>query len=458
MKLKDEVMDGLAETGANVAQFVSYDPTGKQRFARVCGVEANFQFASIEDAVNAIHKTQYEKNVNIRTFLPEKPDGNPFLYGPKLGFHDPAKVVENLKRLLAEGYYAIINETIDEADGGFSGVLFGDLFEFASRDIPRCVEKPGCASLPRTLAQDLIRAVYGFEFHVPYSPEFRVECSVHPGRVGYLGQRQVVWQAEAMPDSMPQTPQISWPNRYSKDMGDKAFGLLIAHLLGFSVPVTHVFGGVIPYFAFGFGTRKWDGREAWLRTCPHEQVPGKFATTKGWGSPARMLKREDPTGEYLASVILQEGIRAKYSGAAITDAKGKLIMEGKAGHGDTFMVGKAKAEVLPRVVTDAIADLHCRLHDKLGDVRFEWVYDGNEAWLVQLHVGRSKSHGDVIYEGSPEKWVTFKLSLGLEKLRALIPVVKKSGNGIILVGDVGVTAHPCDLLRRDMIPSKLKRP
>jgi len=457
MKLKDEVLDELAASGANVAQFVSYGPDGKQRFLRL-RQQINWRDASVKDVVTAIHQTQSDPNVNIRTFRPEKPDGNPFLPGPKFGFHDPATVAAKVKELLAEGFHLIINENIDPSDGGFSGVLYGDLFEFASRDIPRCVEKAGCARLPRAMALDLIQAVYGFNFEVPFTADFRVECSVHPGRVGYLGVRQIVWEAERKDQiSLPGWITPNWPNRFSKDMGDKAFGLLVAHLLGFPVPATHVFGRVIPYFAFGFGTRRWDGREVWMRTCPHEQVPGKFATLKGWRSPARLLAKEDPSGEHLASIILQEGIRAEYSGAAITDGVGELVIEGKAGCGDSFMVGMSRPEQLPKRVQDAVRYLWTNLHNSLGDVRFEWVYDGHEAWVVQLHVGRSVSTGNIIYPGFPKKSRTFDAAdvASLETLRALIPELQSCGDGVILK-NAGLTSHFGDLLRGGKVPSRLE--
>lgn len=460
MQLKDNVLDDLAGTGANVAQFVSFDPHGRQRFARVRGIDTSLVFSTPADAIRAIHATQSatSRNVNIRTFLPDKPDGNPFLYGPKHGFSNPEVAAEKLQALLAQGYYAIANETIDEGDGGFSGVLFGDLFEFASRDIPRCVEKPGCAALSRELACMLIRTVYGFDFSVPFSSEYRVECSVHPGCVGYRGERQIVWQAEHHEGvGLPSAPQPSWPNRYSRDMGDKAFGLLIAHLLGFPVPATHVFGTILPYFAFGFGTRKWNGEEVWLRTCPREQQPGRFATRRGWHSPAELRQAEDPSGEHLASTILQEGVKAEYSGAAVTDADGDLIIEGKASYGDTFMVGEHRPELLPAIARDAITSLAHELQEKLGAVRFEWVFDGENPWIVQLHVGASESSGSTIYPGNPETFIRFDVTRGLEELRVLVREFQGSGAGIVLVGEVGITSHFGDLLRRNKTPSRIER-
>ena len=47
---------------------------------------------------------------------------------------------------------------------------------------------------------------------------------------------------------------------------------------------------------------------------------------------------------------------------------------------------------------------------------------------------------------------------GLESLRGLIASLKAGGNkGITLRGDIGLTSHFGDLLRRSKIPSRIKR-
>jgi hypothetical protein len=448
---KDDVLDRLAAAGANIAQFVSYGPDGARRMMRIRDLQGDL---SVEETIARIHAAQSEPNVNIRTFLPDKPDGNPFFYGPKHGFDDPGKAAGKVRQMCAAGYYVIVNETIDEADGGFSGVLFGDVFEFASRDIPRCVEKPGCAALSRDLSKKLIEAVYGFALEIPYAPDYRVECSVHPAPVGYRGERQVIWQAERMEEAAPVAPRISWPNRYSCDMGDKAFGLLIAHLLGFRVPRTDVFGRVIPLFSFGAATKSGDAR--WVRTCPSEQQPGKFTTKRGWLDPFALMQREDPDGTRIASLIVQDGIRAHYSGAAVTQADGALRIEGVHGYGDDFMVGTKSPDKLPARVESAVVSLAGELRQALGDVRFEWVYDGRDPWVVQLHVGASESAGSVIYPGDVESFIEFDVSRGLEALRAVIAEAESSGAGIILRGNVGITSHFGDVLRRSKIPSRIQ--
>jgi len=65
--------------------------------------------------------------------------------------------------------------------------------------------------------------------------------------------------------------------------------------------------------------------------------------------------------------------------------------------------------------------------------------------------------GNVIYPGEPECFEIFEVSRGLEALRAFIEHVKRDHMGIILKGDVGITSHFGDLLRRNEIPSRLER-
>ena len=78
--LKDHKLDEFAQRGVNIAQFASYGPDGKKRYSRIRGTDPAHRFASIEQAVQAILDTGAPL-VNIRSFLPNKPDGNPFFMG-----------------------------------------------------------------------------------------------------------------------------------------------------------------------------------------------------------------------------------------------------------------------------------------------------------------------------------------------------------------------------------------
>jgi hypothetical protein len=62
-----------------------------------------------------------------------------------------------------------------------------------------------------------------------------------------------------------------------------------------------------------------------------------------------------------------------------------------------------------------------------------------------------------VYPGVPSRWHRFDPSLGLQRLRDLIASVGRD-EGIEVTGDVGVSSHAGDLLRRAAIPSRLAAP
>src|SRR5215472_10474041 len=138
MMYKDEILDQISEV-ANVAQFVSFSPSGTQRYCRVRGCAPNHQFGSLDAAVSALLEAAPDNSVNVRSFEPENPKSREFIYG----LLQTADVVAAVRRLGSEGLHTIVNETIDVHDGGVSGVALGDLLEFAPGDTPRCVEKTG---------------------------------------------------------------------------------------------------------------------------------------------------------------------------------------------------------------------------------------------------------------------------------------------------------------------------
>lgn len=456
MQLKDEMLNSIVEQGGNIAQFVSLGPTGKQRFARVRGFSPQKRFGSIKKAVEAILQAG-APFVNIRSFLLEKPDGNPFFMG-RNGFETPQKVAAKVRELIAQGYYVIINEEIDINDGGFSGVILGNVAEFATRDTPRCVEKSGCAVLPRLVMLNMAWMIYGKRINIPYDRTYRVEFSAHPAPVGYAKQNQIIWQIEATSSGkdIPE-PKPNWPNRVSEDMGDKAYGLLIAHVYGFWVPYTKVVGRVIPPFEFGKETGSPE--PCWRRTCPKVQQPGLYTTKHGQLDPFALMQKEDPESTQIAALIFQDDVEALYSGAVITDSAGGLIIEGGRGYGDNFMIGiDAPDSGLPKHVVDLVENIWEKACEVFGPVRFEWCYDKcGGLWTLQLHTGQSASVGNIIYPGEPENFKIFDVRLGLEKLRLLVAEAQRDNFGIILKGNVGITSHFGDLLRRNKIPSRLER-
>lgn len=450
---KDAVLDRLARR-ANVAQFISFGPDLRQRFARVFGYSANQRFPDLPAAAAALLQSSGERSVNVRSFDPVTPKSREFVYGLKT----VDEITRNVQRLAAAGLYTIANETIDVNDGGVSGVALGDVIEFAPGDTPRAVEKPGTAALPRKAALELLSTVYGFTPDVArYGPKARVEFSIHPLRRGFRQDHTVIWELETVGVARTRA-EVRWPNRFSRYIGDKAFGLLIADLHGLPVPKTTVITRTIAPFTFGKSTTSG---EVWIRTCPRVQVPGKYTTHRGWLDPFELMSKEDPDGTKLASVLAQEGVDATYSGAVLArgrqnGSRAAITIEGTQGFGDEFMIGRKKRTTLPKSVQARVRDLYDRAARELGPVRFEWVQDRAHTWIVQFHRGASPSNGRTIFPGKPSRFRPFHVENGLEPLRALIDELEGTNEGIVLIGDVGVTSHFGDVLRRAQVPSYIE--
>jgi hypothetical protein len=447
---KDEIIDLLAER-ANVAQFVSFSPSLEQRYSRVAGLPRNHRFSSIAGAAVALLSRTAEQSVNIRTFDPASPKSREFIYGLK----SPPLVEREVRRLAATGLYTIINETIDVGDGGVSGVALGDVMEFAPDDTPRCVEKPGTAAFPRKLGLRCLETVYGFPVQLDFPRTTRVEFSLHPVRRGIRQDHTIIWELEEVGSTEGQA-DLRWPNRFSELIGDKAFGLLVADLHGLPVPRTTVISRRLAPFSFG---RTTGTGEPWIRTSPRVQIPGKFTTKRGWLDPFELLLKEDPDGTQLSSVLAQEGVDATFSGAAIgavSDSGPEITIEGTAGFGDEFMVGRKDRTVLPEDVISSIQSLYRRAFRKFGYVRFEWVVSNRQSWIVQFHRGASPSSGRTIVRGSPANYIRFDVTRGLEELRSVASKAAAKGDGIILVGNIGITSHFGDILRKAQVPSMLE--
>ena len=452
LHVKDEVLDRLAAR-ANVAQFVSFGPALDQRFARMHGHKANETFDSLRDAITTLLNKSTERSVNVRSFQPDDPKSREFIYG----ITNSDEVESTVRRLASEGLHTIVNETIDVCDGGVSGVLLSGMIEFAPCDTPRAVEKPGTLAMPLYLGKRLFQTVYGFEGSLDYPAHERVEFSIHPLRRGYLNEHTIVWELEDVGVSEVET-EVRWPNLFSRFIGDKAFGLMMADLLGLPVPETIVIGRNVAPFSFG---RPTGSAEVWIRTCPTTPVPGKFTTQRGWRDPFKLLHDEDPEGTAIASILRQAGVEAEYSGALVVSgdensSEQSITIEGTRGFGEEFMTGKEAATELPAEVVKRVRDLYERARAHLGPVRMEWVADREKVWVVQLHRGSTQSSGSVIYPGEASHFHRFKVERGLEALRRLTSEVRGTDQGVILVGDVGVTSHFGDVLRRAEIPSRVE--
>lgn len=446
---KDAVLNSLADHG-NVAQFVSFSPALEVRYSRIVGQEPNATFGSIHDAIDALLDASVERSVNVRSYHPEHPKSREFIYG----LRDVDTVVTAVRRLADEGLYTIVNETIDVNDGGVSGVALGDVIEFAPGDTPRCVEKPGTLSLPRNVGLSMLQRVYRFAPSFP-TGRWRLEFSIHPTPRGYRQGHTILWEAERE-TAAQSASRVRWPNRFSRFVGDKVFGLLLADCLGFPVPSTIVVPRTVAPFTFG---RRTGTGETWIRTSPPEPVPGKFTTLRGWTDPFTLLAREDPEGKTLASVLAQEGVRSIFSGASIGSEQSEPIVEGVEGIGTEFMLGLQPPQTLPSKTVSAVRDLMANIIRVVGGtLKIEWAFDDELVWILQMQQVEHATQGVVVVPGNAEHLRRFDVTAGIDRFREFVADAKRSGDGVLIVGSVGITSHFGDILRRSGVPSRIEHP
>ncbi len=447
---KDTVLNELARVG-NVAQFVSFGfgEVMPQRYCRITGFEPGHRFESASQGLSELLNRSPDQSVNIRSFKPEQLKGEPLVYG--------IRSVEEAMRIVRDkaldGFYTIVNETVDVKDGGVSGVIMGNLIEFAPDDTPKGVDKPGICTMERAAGLRLLQTVYGFRPALDYDQRFRVEFSLHPRQRGLRHQHTIVWELEEVGATNVEAI-LTWPNRFSQMLGDKAFGLAVANAMGLSVPFTTVISRRVAPFSFGQQTGIL---ETWMRTCPTVRTPGKFLTTYGWSDPFEAAESAGVSkAAEIASVLAQQAVRAVYSGSLVPNESGEVQIEGVEGKGDRFMLGEVPPlRHMPEGVVEAVRSLNAIVSEKLGPIELEWVFDGQNVWTLQVHqMGSCK--GGTLYHAND--FHRFDVALGLDSLRSIIQVIRNRGEGIVLVGDVGVTSHFGDLLRQAGIPSVIERP
>lgn len=441
---KDSRLDELA-AWANVAQFVSFSPDCVQRFSRIAGAQPNEIFTNPLAAMEMLLKNSIDGRINLRSFRPESPQGNEFIYG----LNRLAEAEAALRRLGTDGLFIIANETIDVNDGGVSGVAQDGVIEFAPGATPRVVETGKVTSLPFRLGTAILSKVYGFTPELPDRKNWRVEFSLHPVRCGYRQAHTIIWEAEDIGDQVFSVSP-KWPNSFSEFIGDKVFGLLIAEALGLPVPKTTVLCRMVAPFHIGQPTTS---DVKWLRTCPRIPEPGFFPTVRGWADPFQLMK-EDSDGR-IAALLIQEEVPAQFSGAMLTGNQGLPIIEGVEGFGDQFMLGRANPERLPTNLMYMLQQLYGTASEVCGSIRMEWVFDGKNIWVLQLQQEAALSNGWVVVPGNVDAEVEFDVTQGLEALRELAMRLKGTNSGVKLVGRVGLTSHLADVLRRNNVPSRM---
>ncbi len=245
----------------------------------------NRRFRSHREAIEVLLSKADDGLVNIRTFHPKTPKGGHFFYGKS----DPSEVLNIVSQQASRGLHTIVNETIDVTDGGVSGVALGSVVEFAPFETPKCVDEPEVCSLPRSMALQILENVYGFRPSLDFEEGMRVEFSIHPRRRGLRKEHTIIWEEEWVGDCDSKA-YINWPNKFSKLIGDKVFGLLVADFLRLKVPKATVIARLVAPFSFGRSTDKWDTS---IKHCPKVRTPGKFPTIKGWSDPFAFMSRPE---------------------------------------------------------------------------------------------------------------------------------------------------------------------
>lgn len=440
--MKDLNLHRLSRS-ANVARFASCDPTGQLRIAAL-GQDVQ-QVTSFKAAAEIL--LAQCGSLNVRTFLPEGLRSGPFRYG--LAQLDA--VLSEVRSLGDQGFYCLINETIDVNDGGVSGVLDGAVIEFGPDDTPRGVEGDQFASLPADVGLGLLSSVYGVDLDRNCFPSGRVEFSIHPSPVGTRHQRLLLWEAGDAELSEADQPSRRWPNSFSRMLGDKLYGLILADQAGGLVPATTALNRRIRPFSFGSATSARDG-STWLRTAPAVQTPGRFTTVSEWTDPFRLMAVEDPDGTLIPAILAQEGVPAVFSGA--TRWNGAVVVEGVNGVGDDFMLGARGPEVLPSRIVDDVSDCVAHLSEWFGhEITLEWAHDGERVWVLQVHPVEpaTEAIGTEDFDG----WLEFDPGSGLEHLEQLVSQARKSGVGIHVTSKVGTTSHIGEVLRRSSVAFRI---
>ena len=444
---KEQGLVSLSRT-YNVARFATFSLELEPRHI-VLGQGAWLGGLSAPETLERLLQLSSAGCVNIRTFREGESEGRslPFL----MELASVGDILTAIRSFALQGLRSICNESIDIHDGGVSGVAMGDLVEFAPNATPRAVEGLNVARLSRDMAESILSKVYSSPVGLPGRRDERVEFSVHPGPRGIRQSNVVVWGIEQLRSPTPATFTVRWPNLFSRYLGDKAYGLLIADALSCAVPHTVVVSRSVAPFQFGLPT---GNTEFWIRTAPEVPEPGHFPTHRNWVDPFKLLS-QTPGSERIRSVLSQQGVRALFSGGAFLNIHGECIVEGVSGLGDQYMLGDRLPERLPVVVVNAVSEILRNLSSALGPVRVEWAYDGHTPWVVQLHVGASPVHERIIVDGDADRWIELDGTVSLEVLGSELRALPE-GAGILLYGNIGLASHKMELVIKSGRPARFK--
>lgn len=480
---KDYKLKRMMEDGFNIAQVISVDKdTPTEPHVKILKKELDIEGASLRELVQLLIEDTPSHMVNVRTFTDRVNEKTTFRYGMK----DVDEVLSAVKDNASKGWNSLINECIDKDDTGVSGIIVDSVTEFSPYATPRDIEKENSRflTLPTVNAMKILTEVYGnlsdmtsldkIKFYSSItklqcaSKTQRIEFSIHPNEVGCFGSRVIIWEASELDDTDMLLIQhrITRPNAFSEMVGDKAFGLLLADSIGAYTPDTE-------FHIKAFGDRyvktpaiDLEDVDVWTRTAPTEKQAGRFETEKRRYTEEEikeLLKQDE-----IASVLVQEAIDVEYSGSAVLYSNsGEVSVEGVKGEGDKFMMGVEDDIELPIEVTDTVKEFLWSVDEEygelLGDVKIEWGFDTNGyLYIFQLC---NISDAEYIFKLNTNRqdenieYIEYKLyenGTSLEDFRNFVEEIEKdTTKGIKLFAHIGITSHPCDILRKHNVPAIL---
>lgn len=444
---KDDILDELSREG-NIARFFSAQASEQGVFVRHnhTGLRGG-PSGDIRPLVEHLMAESVSGRVNIRTFRPHAPEGNPF----EFGIDSPDTVCEKVTDFLSEGYIIIVNEEIPVDDGGYSAVFQNGVVEIVPGQTPRGVEQGDPATLPLELAIEVTQTIFGIDISFLRAElTDRVEFSVHPRPCGVRAEHVIVWEKRPVASMSTESVAVAWPNALSRHIGDKAYGLVMAHLstAGPWVPRTTVIARKVAPFTFGHPT---GSPVRWSRSVPAVKSPGELPTYDHWVDPFSVAGEH---GEAIESILSQDGVRAAYAGALMIGTD--IVVEGVRGFGEDYMLGQDGPQDLPDAVVAAVEEIGRALRDEFGTLTAEWVYDeSGRLWIVQVNQLSSVESATWKREDA-DSWIDYYPSAGVEALRELVASLPMR-TGVVVHGRVGVTSHVGDILRRGHVPHLFDR-
>ncbi len=445
----------------NVAQFISLNDDFS---VRICVFRDRlFSTTDPKVALAFLFEHALDHRVNVRIFKPSTSTGALF-------FSDIASI-EHVFAILTEhkieGGYSIISETIDLNDGGVAGALYGDVVEFRQGSTPKFVDQQRHGLFPqmqKRAAERMLSVVYGSDIDFSmFNANVRVEFSTHPSGCGTQFKRFLLWDCYEVTPQRQAIPHLVWPNSFSEWMGDKCFGLLAAWSMGFLVPKTEA---VLHPMSLkedeNCSRTRWTPPEGltfgeetgepgfWTRTCPFRPTPGKYPTYKTRCDPLDVMLRLDPNGSVIRSCLVQQDVHAQYSGAAqVSDDIVRI--EGVQGEGSKLMMGTQSPEQLPTSVNQAVIKLSEELKSAFGPCRFEWAWQTNQVWLLQINQLQKQHPTITQFAEIRLGYLEFDPDLGLDELDRIISLAKRNDQDILVTKRVGLTSHVCELLNRSKL-------